>query len=112
MGTNGGAESSPGLHPFGARAVWNSVASADDEHPATFRDWEGGMLDAVRLRQVQSAIGRLNENQRAVIELAYFEGLSQTEMAEKMKQPLGTVKTWVRSALQTLRDELAVVAKA
>jgi RNA polymerase sigma-70 factor, ECF subfamily len=92
--------------------VWNSVASADDEHPATFRDWEGGMLDAVRLRQVQSAIGRLNENQRAVIELAYFEGLSQTEMAEKMKQPLGTVKTWVRSALQTLRDELAVVAKA
>ena len=92
--------------------VWNNVASADDEHPGAFRDWEGDMLDSVRLRQVQSALGRLNENQRAVIELAYFEGLSQTEMAEKMKQPLGTVKTWVRSALQTLRDELAVVVKA
>jgi len=41
-----------------------------------------------------------------VIELAYFEGLSQTEMAERMKQPLGTVKTWVRTALQILRNEL------
>lgn len=92
--------------------VWNSVASADDEHPGTFRDWEGDMLDGVRLRQVQSALDKLNENQRAVIELAYFEGLSQAEMAETMKQPLGTVKTWVRSALRTLRDELAVVAKA
>jgi RNA polymerase sigma-70 factor (ECF subfamily) len=92
--------------------VWNNVTSADDEHPAAFRDWEGDMLEGVRLGQVQSALARLNENQRAVIELAYFEGLSQTEMAEKMKQPLGTVKTWVRSALQTLRDELAVVVKA
>jgi RNA polymerase sigma-70 factor (ECF subfamily) len=92
--------------------VWKNVTSADDEHPAAFTDWEGDMLDGVRLRQVQSALGRLNENQRAVIELAYFEGLSQTEMAEKMNQPLGTVKTWVRSALQTLRDELAVVVKA
>jgi RNA polymerase sigma-70 factor (ECF subfamily) len=92
--------------------VWNNVTSADDEHPAAFSDWEGDMLEGVRLRQVQSALARLNENQRAVIELAYFEGLSQTEMAEKMNQPLGTVKTWVRSALQTLRDELAVVVKA
>jgi RNA polymerase sigma-70 factor (ECF subfamily) len=47
-----------------------------------------------------------------VIELAYFEGLSQTEMAERMKQPLGTVKTWVRSALKVLRDELSQVAIA
>ena len=46
---------------------------------------------------------------RQVIELAYFEGLSQTEMAERMGQPLGTVKTWVRSALKNLRDELGAV---
>jgi RNA polymerase sigma-70 factor, ECF subfamily len=90
--------------------VWNTMASADTEHPSAFRDWEGEMLDGVRLKQVQSALTRLNEKQRAVIELAYFEGLSHTEMAERMKEPLGTVKTWVRTALKSLRDELSVVA--
>ena len=90
--------------------VWNSMASADSEHPDVFRDWEGDMLDGVRLQQVRSALERLTEKQRAVIELAYFEGLSHSEMAEQMKEPLGTVKTWVRTALKTLRDELNVVA--
>ena len=47
-----------------------------------------------------------------VIELAYFEGLSQTEMAEKTGQPLGTIKTWVRTALKNLRDELGVATPA
>ena len=50
--------------------------------------------------------------QRQVIELAYYEGLSQTEMAERLKQPLGTVKTWTRSALKILRDELAMAPEA
>ena len=48
----------------------------------------------------------LPENQRQVIELAYFEGLSQTEMAAKLGKPLGTVKTWVRSALAGLRKTM------
>jgi RNA polymerase sigma-70 factor (ECF subfamily) len=47
-----------------------------------------------------------------VIEMAYYEGLSQTEMAERMKQPLGTVKTWVRSALKVLREELTEAVTA
>ncbi|HYP09251.1 MAG TPA: sigma-70 family RNA polymerase sigma factor [Bryobacteraceae bacterium] len=90
--------------------VWNSMASADSEHPNVFRDWEGDMLDGVRLKQVRSALERLNEKQRAVIELAYFEGLSHSEMAERMKEPLGSIKTWVRTALKALRDELTVAA--
>jgi RNA polymerase sigma-70 factor (ECF subfamily) len=90
--------------------VWSNMASADNEHPSVFRDWEGDMLDSVRLKQVQTALHKLNEKQKTVIELAYFEGLSQSEMAERMKEPLGSVKTWVRTALQTLRDELSVVA--
>ena len=51
----------------------------------------------------------MNVNQRRVIDLAYlayFEGYSQTEMAAKLGQPLGTVKTWVRSALNLPREEL------
>jgi RNA polymerase sigma-70 factor (ECF subfamily) len=40
------------------------------------------------------------------MELAYFEGLSQSEMAAKLNQPLGTIKTWTRAALQVLRTAL------
>jgi RNA polymerase sigma-70 factor (ECF subfamily) len=55
---------------------------------------------------IRAAIAKLGENQREVIRLAYYEGLSQTEMADRMGQPLGTVKTWVRTALKHLRAEL------
>jgi RNA polymerase sigma-70 factor, ECF subfamily len=68
------------------------------------------MLD--RARRLNSAFEKLNPHQRTVIELAYFEGMSQTEMAERLKQPLGTVKSWVRTALKVLRDELTGAATA
>ena len=71
-----------------------------------FVDLEANLMNSDRARQLKGAFEKLNEKQRMVIELAYFEGLSQTEMAERMKQPLGTVKTWVRTALQVLRSEL------
>jgi len=57
-------------------------------------------------RQVRAAMRKLVPNHLRVIELAYFEGLSQLEVAERMGQPLGTVKSWVRMALKSLRDEL------
>jgi RNA polymerase sigma-70 factor (ECF subfamily) len=76
------------------------------EHPAVFVNFEAEVLSRDSARRVRGALGRLNENQRQVIELAYFEGLSQSEMAERMGQPLGTVKTWVRTALKNLRDDL------
>ncbi|HLX45052.1 MAG TPA: sigma-70 family RNA polymerase sigma factor [Bryobacteraceae bacterium] len=82
------------------------------ENPALFSDLEDSALSMDRTRRLKSAFEKLSPNQRMVIELAYFEGLSQTEMAERMKQPLGTVKTWVRSALKALREELAGVAIA
>jgi RNA polymerase sigma-70 factor (ECF subfamily) len=76
------------------------------EHPSMFIDMERAVFNKDQARIIREAIARLNENQRKVIELAYYEGLSQTEMAEKMGHPLGTVKTWVRAALRNLREEL------
>ena len=59
-----------------------------------------------------AAMEKLAPNYRTVMELAYFEGLSQPEMSAKMGQPLGTIKTWARTALQSLRDELGVAVSS
>jgi RNA polymerase sigma-70 factor (ECF subfamily) len=76
------------------------------ENPVLAANFEDSAISIDRTRRLQGAFEKLSANQRAVIELAYYEGLSQTEMADRMKQPLGTVKTWVRTALKVLRDEL------
>jgi RNA polymerase sigma-70 factor (ECF subfamily) len=90
----------------------NSVEYEESEHPSLFCDMEKDILLSDKARIVKSAIEKLSPNYRQVIELAYFEGLSQTEMAERMGQPLGTVKTWVRTALKNLRDDLGTVVSA
>jgi RNA polymerase sigma-70 factor (ECF subfamily) len=76
------------------------------ENPALFAGFDDAALSVDRARRLKSALDKLSSQQRTVIELAYYEGLSQTEMAERMQQPLGTVKTWVRTALRSLREEL------
>ena len=80
------------------------------ENPGAFADFKQNLLSIDRVRLVRDALNKLNPNQREVIEMAYYEGLSQSEMAERMKQPLGTVKTWARSALKLLRDQLEQAA--
>src|SRR5882762_4507551 len=82
------------------------------ENPALFANLEKEVTASDQARRIHEALNKLNPNQRTVIELAYFEGLSQTEMAEKTGQPLGTIKTWVRTALKNLRDELGVATPA
>lgn len=59
---------------------------------------------------MNSALKHLPEAQRRVLEMAYFDGLSQSEIAERLKEPLGTVKTRMRSAVQRLRDILGTNA--
>ena len=56
--------------------------------------------------RILKALTLLPEAQQEVVMLAYFEGYSQSEMAEKLGQPLGTVKTRVRLAMQKLRAAL------
>lgn len=90
----------------------NALEFEETDHPALYVDMERDILSSDKVRLVKTAVAKLSPNQREVIELAYFEGLSQTEMAERMSQPLGTVKTWVRAALKALRDELGSAVPA
>jgi RNA polymerase sigma-70 factor (ECF subfamily) len=90
----------------------NGVAIADESQeplPAalTMPDvWPevAGRLDAEGIRH---ALGKLPDAQREVIEMAYFDGLTQTEIALKTQAPLGTVKSRMRLGLVALRRELA-----
>jgi RNA polymerase sigma-70 factor (ECF subfamily) len=59
-----------------------------------------------RSRVVREALQTLPAEQRESLELAYYEGLSQSEIAERKRLPLGTVKTRMRLALQKLRERL------
>ena len=80
--------------------------------PLTLPDVWGevsGRLDGAR---VQAALRTLPEAQREAVELAYFGGLSQTEIADRTGVPLGTVKSRVRLALVALRRELGLSVSA
>jgi RNA polymerase sigma-70 factor (ECF subfamily) len=90
----------------------NSLELEQTDHPSLYTDMERDILASDKARAIRAALEKLSPRQREVIELAYFEGLTQTEMAERLGQPLGTVKTWVRTALKNLREEFgeAVVA--
>ena len=65
--------------------------------------------DADVARRVRAALSTIPEEQRRAIVAAYFGGLSHTEIAAALGQPLGTVKTRIRSGMLALRD--ALVAK-
>jgi RNA polymerase sigma-70 factor (ECF subfamily) len=100
------------LRSLSARMDRNAYELDVREHPSLFVDMERDVLNTDHARVIQKAIAKLNANQQKVIELAYYEGLSQTEMAERMGEPLGTVKTWVRTALKLLREELGQAVPA
>jgi RNA polymerase sigma-70 factor (ECF subfamily) len=53
--------------------------------------------------RVRAALGALPEAQRQAMELAYFEGLTQSEIAKRTGHPLGTIKTRLRAALASLK---------
>ena len=80
------------------------TASREDvEADAAGREWE---------TRCRAAIGELPEDQRRALELAYFEGLTHQEIAERTATPLGTVKTRVRLGLMKLRERIRPYQKS
>ncbi len=83
----------------------------DDEHPilsgiADSTDVSEAALESEQRRIVQSALQQLPVEQRQALELAYFGGLTQQEIAARLGNPLGTIKTRMRLGLQKLRGIL------
>lgn len=63
-------------------------------------------FDRERQETVRRALSAINQEQREALELAYFRGLSHSEIAARLGQPLGTVKTRINLGLKKLRESL------
>lgn len=74
---------------------------------ASSQNIEDETVRAELARNISAALAQLPVEQRQAVELAYFEGMTQSEIASRTGIPLGTVKTRVRTAMQTLRQILA-----
>ena len=78
----------------------DAVARAADEAPGPLE-----LLDrASDARQLTQCMNGLSATQRQSLALAFYDGLSHAEVADHLRQPLGTVKSWLRRALQSLRQ--------
>ncbi|MGB9434974.1 MAG: sigma-70 family RNA polymerase sigma factor [Candidatus Acidiferrum sp.] len=86
----------------------SGISEELDENGVTLSvDVELHAAQNLLLDKVKAVMGSLPENQREALECAYFEGMSHTEIAKKTGQPLGTVKTRIRSAMEALKKVLS-----
>jgi RNA polymerase sigma-70 factor (ECF subfamily) len=67
---------------------------------------EGVAEKSLEHARVRAAVASLPKEQQLALQLAYFQGLSHSEIAERLDEPLGTVKTRIRLAMQKLREML------
>jgi RNA polymerase sigma-70 factor (ECF subfamily) len=78
--------------------------AAESDNPGPLAELEGAKESQALARCLQG----LEAKQRQAIALAFFDGLSHSELAQHLREPLGTVKTWVRRGLMKLKDCLAL----
>ena len=90
--------------PDGEEADITDAVASDDAGPLQL------LQDAADRRAVTHCIGRLSAEQQQCVALAYYQGLSHSEVADHLAQPLGTVKSWLRRALLALKDCLSRAA--
>jgi RNA polymerase sigma-70 factor, ECF subfamily len=88
------------IRPEGHSVVWENCCE-DLENAALAV--EPGIIDSERHRALLQALNTLPEDQRKALTLAYFYGMTHEEIAAQLSQPLGTIKTRIRMALQKLR---------
>jgi len=96
------------LRRRGSRPEQHSVAWAElspGTEPSVNGPEQSAAL-AMERAQVRAAIAQLSEEQKQVLALAYFQGLTQSQIAETLDLPLGTVKTRIRLGMQKLREML------
>ena len=81
----------------GDNAVFDAVESPEPGPLALLEQ-------STEARVIAGCMAKLDAKQRHAVSIAFYEGLTHTELAEKMGEPLGTVKTWVRRGLTKLKD--------
>ena len=86
------------------------VLTDDPARAESSENVESSAAESEARMAMNSALANLPETQRKVLELAYFDGLTQTEIANRLAEPLGTIKTRMRSGIQRLRDMLGTQA--
>ena len=95
------------------RAIQRRTRLRDDFEKETVADESAGIREALsgvdaseRTQILRDAVGRLSPEQRKVIDLAFFGGLTQSEIADRLGEPLGTVKARARRGLMKLKELL------
>lgn len=92
------------------RARPDGAADSDtaiDNIPGSEVPQDAQLLSAEQVGRLRNALQELPTLQRIAVELAYYEGLTHAEIAERLEQPLGTVKTRIRQAMIRLRESMA-----